>query len=717
MMTLKGVVMTDGINRKNHRIPVETMINAYKKSSDIPMMMNAGHDRTKPIGYTLLDGIYFEPGKAYLTNRSYIAESADDYDLLRKISLKADDRMFREEHVKELKELYSHLGSAKSEVAKIAPTGQAVAVIDKGIVYRVFPELLENQKDGLISLKELDPIYSHTDTDDEESTPVLIPGIYKRDIYILFAHRYMRRNLSYANTINDSFFVEIEKLRAKDVLDIKIAIDPDMIGLLGTENYEVEYQYWWGPKFSDDLSSIPEGVTCHKNQNYEGTFTNITETQFYWHIQDQIRTFECEEICDKENVFIDDESMFGCRYVHSMIGKDKKNPYHLDGAVRIYSDAQMIERMEADNDISKCGKDSFYYKLWRIDGNLDVIDWKELITHYYRDNFLVGEYFGGTDTKFEQIKDEDSDKSKAIIQNKDKYIPVNMNSGDGSRIFYRRITKECLEGKDTKIINHSLILMPNGEVRKYIEADTVTFLKILRKKGINVRIPYSAMIDFGDMVFNFPVIYCKNQDIAEIALTTICDLCKVWERNRDDRLLSFGIAIEDQGDKATQISFAGHIADLLSLLSDCCLKEFDSIDEWVIELYKKICTYKNAENIPDRSNLIDDGRLWFGRRFADERHVKKYKISEMSLGVEIKAPVDDMEHLLNDKIKLAPVYSIKKAICDKCGNDYLSCQCTKFIDKDVTEHIVEADYIGMIWTTRNCYYPDERLKIVNTKKK
>ena len=49
MMTLKGVVMTDGINRKNHRIPVETMINAYKKSSDIPMM-NAGHDRTKPIG-------------------------------------------------------------------------------------------------------------------------------------------------------------------------------------------------------------------------------------------------------------------------------------------------------------------------------------------------------------------------------------------------------------------------------------------------------------------------------------------------------------------------------------------------------------------------------------------------------------------------------------------------------------------------------------------
>lgn len=709
---MTGVVLTDEINRKNHRIPVETMINSYKKSCDIPMMMNVGHDRTKPIGYTLLDGIYFEPGKAYLTNVSYFAESDDDYKVLRQISLKADDRMFREEHVQELNELYYHLGSMKSEDAKIAPTGQAVALIDKGIVYRVFPELQDKLNDGLISLKELEPVYSHADTDDEESTPVLIPGIYKRGNYILFSHQYMRRNLSYANTINDSFFVEIEKLREKDGLDIKIAIDPDMIGLLGTENYEVEYQYWWGPKFSDDLSSIPVGVTCYKNQDYDGAFTNITETQFYWHIQDQIRTFECEEICDKENVIIDNELMFGCRYVHSMIEKNKKNSYHLDGAIRIYSDAQMIERMELYNNISKCGKDSFYYKLWRIDGYLDVIDWKEIITHYYRDNFLVGEYFGGTDVKFEQIRDEDSDISKAIIQNKDKYIPVNMISGDGSRIYYRRITKACLqEDKDTKIINHSFILMPNGEIRKYIEADTVTFLKILRKKGINVRIPYSAMIDFGDMVFNFPVVYCKNRENAEIALNTICDLCKAWERNREDRLLSFGIAIEDHGDKATQISFAGHIADLLSLLSDCCLKEFDSLDEWVIELYKKICTYKGAENIPDRFNLIDDGRLRFGRRFADERYVKKYRINETSLGVEIKAPIDDMEHLVNDKIMLAPVYNIKKTICDKCGNDYVNCQCIKFLDEGVMEQIVEADYIGMIWTNRSCFNPGKGLKI------
>ena len=292
--------------------------------------------------------------------------------------------------------------------------------------------------------------------------------------------------------------------------------------------------------------------------------------------------------------------------------------------------------MEANNDISKCGKDSAYYKLWRIDGNLDVADWKKIITHFYRDNFLVGEYFGGTDTKFEQIKEEDTDKSNTKTQKKDKYIQVDMNAGDGSRIYYKRIKKECLqENIDIKIINHSVIMMPNGDVRKYIEADVVTFLKFLIKKGINVRIPYSARIDFGDMVFNFPVMYCRTRELAGIVLKTICDLCEAWKRDADDRLLSFGIAVEDQEDKATQISFAGHIKDLIRLFRNCSLLDFDTLDAWVVELYNRISVYEKADNVPDKSDLIDDGRLWFGRRFADEKQVKKYKISKTSLGVEI----------------------------------------------------------------------------------
>lgn len=68
MYTARGVSMTDGKNRKNHKIPLKTMINAYNQHWNIPMVMNLGHDRSKPIGYIVLDGVYMEPGRAYIIN-------------------------------------------------------------------------------------------------------------------------------------------------------------------------------------------------------------------------------------------------------------------------------------------------------------------------------------------------------------------------------------------------------------------------------------------------------------------------------------------------------------------------------------------------------------------------------------------------------------------------------------------------------------------------
>ena len=47
----------------------------------------------------------------------------------------------------------------------------------------------------------------------------------------------------------------------------------------------------------------------------------------------------------------------------------------------------MIERLETD--ISKSGKKSNYQKLWRIDGEIEISVWKELLNDYFRDNRLV----------------------------------------------------------------------------------------------------------------------------------------------------------------------------------------------------------------------------------------------------------------------------------------------------------------------------------------
>ena len=50
--------------------------------------------------------------------------------------------------------------------------------------------------------------------------------------------------------------------------------------------------------------------------------------------EDCKRTFECKELCDRENVSFDDGQtmLWGCRYVHSMINPNTGLPTHLDGA-------------------------------------------------------------------------------------------------------------------------------------------------------------------------------------------------------------------------------------------------------------------------------------------------------------------------------------------------------------------------------------------------
>lgn len=279
--------------------------------------------------------------------------------------------------------------------------------------------------------------------------------MFQKEGYLLFAHQFFRRTLSIANTTNEEFFNSFEKIRNVEEVKVKLALDMDLVGLPGTEHPEFEYQYIRGPHFNNDLQLIPEGVTCHDNEHYDNLFSNLLSTQFYWHIKDEKRTFECEELCDKENISLDEGKslLWGCRYVHSMLNPVSGVPNHLDGAIRIYNDEQILERIDSKTDISKCGKNSDYVKLWRIDNDFSVELWKELISTFYRENALVGEYFGGVDEKFEQIKKERTQRN-SIIDKPNKFIPVNLNVGDGLRFFFHCTSKVTItDGYDVRILN------------------------------------------------------------------------------------------------------------------------------------------------------------------------------------------------------------------------------------------------------------------------
>ena len=495
-------------------------------------------------------------------------------------------------------------------------------------------------------------------------------------------------------------------------VDLKVALDMDMIGLAGTESIELEYQYLRGPHFSEDLESIPEGVTCHKNEYYDNLFSNITETQFYWHPQDSKNTFQCEELCDRENITFDDGKtwQWGCRYVHSMINQTTGKPYHLDGAIRIYTDEQIIERLGDKTDIKKYGKIAGYKKLWRVDNDFTVSKWKELISTFYRDNQLIGEYFGGIDEKHDMIKKESNEHNK-VVEKPNEFIPVDLYEGDGIRLFYRYMDKFTIsEDKDIRIINKDEFIYQGGKKEKIIEADTITLLKLLKRKGVVVRIPYTSLVEFGDTIFNFPTLGCRNYAIVDSVVETIFDLCQVWDKSKDNRLIAFGIAINLE-EEAAQLSFAGHVSDFVKMF-ETIPKASDMIfEEWVEAIYQANNSFKVAGDSPNKFLLIHGDVVCFERKIIHPSQSDKIWMEGKNVCARHKLTEEQAKHLKEHKIISAPFFRIKAAKCGRCGKDYIQCECIKFIDEAVCDKITDFDYLGMTWTNRSAYFPEGELDI------
>lgn len=710
MEIYQGVAITDGVNRKNQMMPLSAIIKAYHDSWNSVLPMNLGHDRTKPIGYSMLTGVYMEPGKAYATNESAIMQTNEEHEKMYKMIKAFDYKIFCEEHKKELDTLIKKLSDVLSDRYHVAPVGQAVAIKDKNIVYRLFPEWSHAIKDGLVNIRDLEPVYIKSENGQNK---FLVPGVYHKEGYLLFAHQFFRRSLSILNTTNEEFFNFFEKMRDNSTTKLQLALDMDMIGLLGTEHLEMEYQYIRGPHFNDDLSCIPEGVTCHENEHYDNVFSNLISTQFYWHIQDGMRTFECEELCDKENVSFDEGQtmLYGCRYVHSMINPSTELPTHLDGAIRIYNDEQMLERIDTKMDISKCGKNSRYIKLWRVDNDFSVAMWKELISSFYRENALIGEYFGGVDEKYDQIKKE-SNEHNSVVKRPNDFEHIKLAEGDGIRIFFRYTNKfELVEGRDIGIYNKDSFITQGGEKIKILDADTITLLKYLKRKGLNLRMPITSLIDFCDMIYNFPTLCCKSCYVADIVITAMKELCEAWSINKDDRLISFGLMINLENESG-HISFAGHINDFIKLFNRIPKLSDVAFEDWIEALYQENNKFKVGENYPNIFSLIHGDVVCFQRLIVHSDKIEKIWMENGIAHAQFNMTKKEIDELLHHKIIAAPFYKINKDRCNKCGRDYSQCSCLKFIDENVIDIIEDANLLGLTWTNRSAFYPNGQLAYV-----
>ena len=679
MIIANGTVANDRVNKYGERLLPEAIFSAYLQQWMDVFPYTVNHDSTRRIGSSRISGIFIEPGATYLTNQMLIpendAEKAKVDGQVRKSYVSRTEK----EHGRDFERLMSLLSDVLSEGNKRIYT-DSVAIIDEGIVPRLIPELWEQlDADGLICMCNLTPV---------------LPGIFRYGEFLIYAHPYLRRSLSRFNSLNVPFLTCLQE----KMPNAKIALDADMIGLAGTESPHREYAYWWGPQFDNDLSKIPLGVSHFENEHYDRLMSPVLHTECGWYIQDDIRTFECEEITDIRNINHSCD-MYGCRYVHSMLAADSGLPYHLDGAIRAYDDEKMLHRLDVN--LKQADRNTVYTKLWRVDQRIPVEIWKELITHYYRDNHLIGEYFGGVDQRqAESVDNPETHQPSAEVEN--ELIPSDLRPGDGVRLFITIDDREEDFGKyDVKLRPHTYT-GPHNQYIRAIEYESITLCKRLNALGLHVRIPCCPRLVFNDTALNFPTMVCKSIDVANNVIAAVLDFSKIWNCHHDNRVISFGIKV-NYSDYAITYSFIGHIDDIVNLHHDFDFS-IPTATEKIVGWAKDLRTYLDGYNIsylrPRLGSMLSiDNALIYKRIFVDSSldaittDGEGY-IAELTVSPEIEQQVSE------NGITATLALNVKNSICCKCGKPYQQCKCIKFLDPQCTDNLVDFDLIGVFWTNR-----------------
>lgn len=697
-MQFIGIANTDSENRYGFRISPGAFVEDLWESSGIGYPQLINHDFARPIGWVMPLGLYLEPGLSCHTILSEIFENAEEGKALKNIYQHRLNELFVERARDGIQELRQHLMS-RSGNDSIFYGKECILCFEQGIAQRVFPKIFEevhNDKDELIDLKNLKPVG---------------PGVFQIDDLLVFAHRYFRRTLFWLNSLNWAFLSRLQELDTNK-LQVKIALDPDLVGLASTYNgfFHNELQYWWGPKFNDELVTIQSGVTRHQADRTDAVISGISATEFRWGSNKGQHIFEVEELRELDVPTAPIErANYGCRYVHTIVNEDDKKIIHFDGAIRMYTEETFLSRVEAD--LAHTGHASEYKKLWRVDGDIALSDWKSLLSDYFRDNHLVGEYLGGS----ENLATEDipSHKSEETVQN--EYVPYSMQPSMGIRVAlsYHPWTYEEID--EQQFVTFDSITV-GDERNSVVEIPTLELKKILQRKGIKPLLSNDVrFVLFKDRYINLPLIVHSSNLLSQklsITLEAIKLYVDKLVAENKDCVLSFSLGLPFD-EKEARLSFLGHVSDLNTWLTNTIAlppvtqADMRSWIEKVVEFLKE--NYPPANQNPYLfSILMETGILSIRRQpiQGDLGFFFDYSKERGALGMFFKEQ-EDFDFIQNIQqewgVLPAPAYFVFASRCTHCNQEYLVCECSKTLDPDTSQELTEVKTAGYFWTDRHSW--------------
>jgi hypothetical protein len=217
-------------------------------------------------------------------------------------------------------------------------------------------------------------------------------GIEYKD-HVIHYHQFLRRG--YRSNPNFDFLGQFIRyyIQTGGNNSFRVAIDHHRIMPKEFYQHLVEMDTWYGPRFDksklDDINEV--GLTIVKRTSpspFDLFFDKLERTEFFWSYRDGIKTFEVEEISDKE-LFHD--PYYLNKYVHSERDVKLKRLRHCDGAVKVYLKDDYENRLSTY--LPKELKSFKKIKLFRIDGDIGIDEWIALLSMFFKGNEMIMEYF------------------------------------------------------------------------------------------------------------------------------------------------------------------------------------------------------------------------------------------------------------------------------------------------------------------------------------
>lgn len=247
----------------------------------------------------------------------------------------------------------------------------------KSEIFNIYPELSKYfDDDNLLTLND--------------EFQFAFDGLKYKD-HLLFFHQFFRRG--FYGSHNVDFLHRFAKYYHDSVDNtFRIALDHNRIMPYEFYQRTLEFDTWYGYPFniSDIDNRKKVGLTVVKrNEYYPYDFYNtLDRTEFLWTFKEPIKTFQIEEISNSHHTH---EHFNLNKYIHSERNILTQQLTHFDGAVKVYLQNQYEKRFSTD--LKGDSKGQTKIKLFRIDGNINLEIWSELINYFYRGNEMLIEYF------------------------------------------------------------------------------------------------------------------------------------------------------------------------------------------------------------------------------------------------------------------------------------------------------------------------------------